>query len=68
MTRLAEVLDEQGRRRDWLAERAGVSPALVTLIAQGKRSPSPEFRERAAAALGVPETLLFPEAMEPISS
>lgn len=61
MTRLAEVLDEQGRRRDWLADRTGVSPATVTLVAQGKRTPSAEFRAKAAEALGVSERDLFPE-------
>lgn len=61
LTRLAEILDEQGRRRDWLASQTGMSAPLVTLICQGKRNPSPEFRRKAADALGVPEHELFPE-------
>lgn len=62
-TKLAEVLDAQGRRRDWLAAQTGYSAPLVTLICQGKRNPSPEFRTRAAEALGVDEAELFPEAV-----
>ena len=63
LTRLAEVLEEQGRRREWLATRTGVSPALVTYICQGKRNPSPIFRAKAAEALGISEAELFPEAI-----
>jgi transcriptional regulator with XRE-family HTH domain len=63
-TKLAQVLTQQGRRRGWLAAQTGVSNALVTRIAQGERRPSPEFRQRAAAALGVPEDELFPEVVQ----
>jgi hypothetical protein len=66
-THLAKVLEQQGRRRGWLAAQTGVSNALVTLICQGKRNPSAEFRARAAEALGVPEVDLFPSA-EPITA
>lgn len=59
-TKLAQVLDAQGRRRDWLAAQTGVSAPLVTLIAQGKRRPSDEFKKAAAAALDVPVETLFP--------
>lgn len=66
-TRLAEILDAQGRRRDWLAVQTGVSPSLVTMIARGQRAPSADFRRRASEALGVPELELFP-SVEPIST
>lgn len=60
-TKLAVVLAEQGRRRDWLAAQTGYSAPLVTLICQGKRTPSPEFRRKAAEALGMDEGDLFPQ-------
>lgn len=60
-TKLAEVLEEQGRRRDWLAAQTGVSAPLVTLICQGKRRPSSRFQQRAAHALGLTTDELFPE-------
>lgn len=67
-THLAEILDAQGRRRDWLAAQTGVSPSLVTMISRGQRSPSADFRRRAAEALGVPEDELFPEVDAPVAT
>jgi transcriptional regulator with XRE-family HTH domain len=61
-TELERILEEQGRRRDWLAARIGCSPALVTMVAKGQRRPSPEFRAKAAEALGIDPTELFPQA------
>ena len=58
---LISVLDSQERTSAWLARKTGKSPTYVTLVVQGKRRPSPEFRSRAAETLGVPEALLFPE-------
>ena len=60
-TKLAQILEMQGRRRDWLARMTGVSETLVTRIAKGERRPSADFRRRAADALGVDEVELFPE-------
>lgn len=45
----------------WLARRTGKSPSYVLRVTIGERRPSPEFKARAAEALGVPESLLFPE-------
>jgi transcriptional regulator with XRE-family HTH domain len=57
---LLSVLASQERSASWLARKAGKSPTYVTLVVQGKRRPSADFRARAAVALGVPEALLFP--------
>jgi transcriptional regulator with XRE-family HTH domain len=57
---LSAVLASQERDQSWLARRCGKSPAYVSRVIAGTRRPSPDFRCRAAEALGVPETLLFP--------
>ena len=57
---LAAVLDAQDRSASWLGRRCGKSPAYISRVIAGTRRPSADFRTRAAAALGVPETLLFP--------
>ncbi len=58
-THLAAVLEEQGRRRDWLAATVGISPALVSMILSGERWASEDVAERIARALGVPLFLVF---------
>jgi transcriptional regulator with XRE-family HTH domain len=57
---LTSVLASQERSASWLARKTGKSPTYVTLVVQGKRRASADFRTRAAEALGVPEALLFP--------
>lgn len=57
---LSEVLASQERTFAWLARKTGKSPSYVHHVTTGKRRPSQDFRFRAAEALGVPETLLFP--------
>jgi len=59
---LQTVMEEQGRRNDWLATQTGKSPSYVTRVLKGERTPSPEFRAAAAKALGVSESDLFPTA------
>lgn len=58
---LQGVLDSQERTGAWLSRKTGKSPAYVTKVLNGTRRPSPDFKARAAEALGVPESLLFPE-------
>lgn len=58
---LSAVLSSQERTGAWLARKTGKSPAYVTKVLNGTRRPSPDFRARAADALGVPESLIFPE-------
>jgi hypothetical protein len=57
---LLAVLDSQERTGAWLARKTGKSPAYVTKVINGTRRPSDEFKQRAAEALGVPASLLFP--------
>lgn len=45
----------------WLARKTGKSPSYVLRVTTGERKPSADFKTRAAGALGVPESLLFPE-------
>lgn len=58
-THLGEVLLEQGRKRSWLAERAGVTGSYVTMIIAGERTVDQVLGERIAALLDVPFFLLF---------
>lgn len=59
-TTVERVLEQQGRKLTWLAEKAGVSISYASLMIAGKRPLTPEFRTAAAEALGVPEDVLFP--------
>jgi transcriptional regulator with XRE-family HTH domain len=58
-THLGDVLESQGRKQCWLAERIGVSGGYVSLIISGERTVDRETGERIAALLGVPFFLLF---------
>lgn len=54
-TPLFTVLDRQGRRPSWLAERLGVSPTLVTFWCSGRRRIREAYVPRIAELLGVTE-------------
>jgi transcriptional regulator with XRE-family HTH domain len=58
-THLGAVLESQGRKQCWLAERIGVSGGYVSLIIAGERTVDRETGERIAALLDVPFFLLF---------
>lgn len=66
-TTFDRVMREQGRQGRWMARQTGVSDALVTYIRKGERVPSPEFRRKAAEALGVDESVLFPDAEQAVA-
>lgn len=59
---LSEVLAQQERSYSWLARRTDKSPSYVLRVVKGERRPSADFRAKAAVALNVPESVLFPEA------
>lgn len=59
---LRSVLVTQERTASWLARKTGKSPSYLTLVIQGKRRPSDDFKARAAEALNVPVAVLFPES------
>jgi transcriptional regulator with XRE-family HTH domain len=51
---------------DDVAERAGLPPARVAAIAEGRWTPSPEDRQQIASAFGVPvEEISWGHSMNP---
>ena len=50
---LFERLDLLGRSQNWLARQVGVSPAYMSMLVNGGRSPSGRIRRRMQKALGV---------------
>ena len=64
---LRSLLAMQGRRKDWLAAQAGVSPSLLSHALAGRRSVSGSVAERMAAALQVPVFLVFERSSDPIT-
>ena len=58
-THLGDVLETQGRKQRWLAERVGVSGAYISLVIAGERTVDREMGERIAELLNVPLFLLF---------
>lgn len=59
---LAEVLADQDRSASWLSKKCGYDASYAHKVIAGDRTPSAEFRAKAAELLGVPEVTLFPEA------
>lgn len=57
--RLGEVIDAQGRKRRWVADRVGMSEAYLSMIISGERTVDRAQGERICALLGVPFFLLF---------
>lgn len=58
---LLDVLKEQERSLSWLARQTGHSPSYVhRMVVTGERPLTADFKAKSAAALGVPESLLFP--------
>ena len=58
---LFAVLVSQERSASWLGRKTGKSDSYVLRVMDGSRRASDDFRVRAAQALGVPASLLFPE-------
>ncbi len=58
-THLGDVMEAQGRKQRWLAERIGVSGGYVSLIIAGERTVDRATGERIATLLDVPFFLLF---------
>ncbi len=49
---LFERLDLLGRSQNWLARQVGVTPAYMSMLVNGGRSPSGRIRRRMLKALG----------------
>jgi DNA-binding XRE family transcriptional regulator len=59
-TKLEEERRAQGLKQAELAEKAGVSQALVSAIETGVREPSFNSAEKLAQALSLPRAVVFP--------
>lgn len=62
------VLEYQGRTLAWLAQRTEYSENLVISVKVGRRRATPDFRAKCAAALDLPEHLLFTSAEKPAAT
>ncbi len=51
---IARLIEAQGRRMDWLAERTGISQGYLSHILAGRRRLRSEHAQRIADALQVP--------------
>jgi transcriptional regulator with XRE-family HTH domain len=51
---------KQDRSASWLSKKAGFDASYAHKVMSGDRTPSPEFRARAAQILGVDEATIFP--------
>ena len=58
------IMDDEGRRISWLAQRAGYTRVYLSYVKAGKRHGSARFRARCAAALGRSVAELFADAKE----
>lgn len=56
----AAIVDE-GRRQNWLADKVGVDPAILSHWIAGNRSPNAEQRKALAKLLNRKVKDLFPE-------
>lgn len=58
VTRIFDVLEQQGRSVSWFADQMGMSRSMVYKINWGERSLTEEFVQRAASILQVPADML----------
>jgi transcriptional regulator with XRE-family HTH domain len=54
MKTVEHLFEETGCTVEEIAQRSGLAPERVCAIAEGRWTPSPDDRERIAAAFGVP--------------
>jgi transcriptional regulator with XRE-family HTH domain len=62
--RLRRLIDARGLRYSWVARRAGVSPALLSMVMSGRRRMTDALAERLADVLAVPVEVLREEERE----
>jgi hypothetical protein len=58
-----EVIDAQGRQYPWLAEKCGVSYALLMHILAGRRTMAQPTAQRMADTLGIPLAFIWPDTL-----
>jgi transcriptional regulator with XRE-family HTH domain len=56
---LGAVLETQGRKMRWLADRIGVSESKISHVLAGRHTVDRDQGERIAGILGVPFSVLF---------
>ena len=61
--KLLEVLEEQGRKQTWLAEKLGVTPGTVNNWCKGRTVPNDEMKIRISILLEVGVEKLFYQEM-----
>jgi hypothetical protein len=58
-TELGQVIDAQGRKRRWVADRVGISESYLSRIIAGEKTIDRARGERIGSLLGVPFFVLF---------
>lgn len=67
-TTLREVVESQGRKASWVAERAKISRFLMSHIMSGRRTVTRDTGEAIADAINVPFFVLFELSKDTITS
>ncbi len=57
--KLGPILEAQGRKRRWLAQKVGVSEAWLSYLISGQRTATKDVAERISDTLNVPLFLAF---------
>lgn len=61
MTRLAKALQQQGRKKNWVAQQLNVDRSTVTRWVKGQTKPTRKHQEQLALLLNIPASELFGE-------
>jgi putative transcriptional regulator len=59
-TRLKQIMRERGLKQAWVAQQAGISPAQLSLLANGKGEPTLRTARAISRVLGVSIEELWP--------
>lgn len=58
-TGLEQAIETQGRRKEWVAARGGVSPSHIAHVLAGRRTVTEDVAVRITQAMGVPLFFAF---------
>ena len=61
MLRIWQIMEEEGRRYDWLARKSGYTPAHISKVKNGGLRPSRHFKHVMSLTLGLPVEEIFRE-------
>lgn len=59
--RLKEILNKNGSKQTWLAEKSGVSVSAINDIVNQRKAPTLDTARKIARALGMPMEEIWPE-------